>query len=116
MNLHTTPSPKYHRTPRHTLTQENYQDNNSLQVADTEMKQTVYIYNCNKCTIVVKGKINAITMGACVVILMLLSGCCYVDVAEWVLLCGCCCVGVAMWMLLNGDDNAATQTAARRQL
>lgn len=44
---------------------ENHVDNSNIQVTDTEMKQTVYIYNCHNCTINVKGKINAITMDTC---------------------------------------------------
>ena len=31
----------------------------------TELKQTVYIYNCTNCTVTVKGKVNAITFDLC---------------------------------------------------
>ena len=43
--------------------QEYHQNNHQIVLNDTIMKQTVYIYNCQNCTIVVKGKINAITIG-----------------------------------------------------
>jgi len=43
--------------------QEYQKDNRNLVISDTEMKQTVYIYKCENCTIQIKGKVNAITLG-----------------------------------------------------
>lgn len=40
-------------------------DNRNLLIGDTEMKQTVYIYKCENCTIQIKGKVNAITLDSC---------------------------------------------------
>ena len=37
----------------------------NLLVDKTEMKQTVYIYNCNECTFSVKGKVNTIIIDSC---------------------------------------------------
>ena len=43
--------------------QEYHHDNKNIIISETEMKQTVYIFKCDNCTIQVKGKVNAITMG-----------------------------------------------------
>lgn len=32
-------------------------------ISDTELKQVVYAFKCNKSTLQVKGKINSITLG-----------------------------------------------------
>ena len=45
------------------INQEYQKDNRNLVISETEMKQTVYIYKCENCTIQVKGKVNAITVG-----------------------------------------------------
>eukprot|EP00730_Choanoeca_flexa_P003399 TRINITY_DN11396_c0_g1_i4.p1 TRINITY_DN11396_c0_g1~~TRINITY_DN11396_c0_g1_i4.p1 ORF type:complete len:480 (+),score=179.98 TRINITY_DN11396_c0_g1_i4:32-1441(+) len=44
-----------------------YQKNNGepLVIDNTEVKQTVYIYKCENCTIQVKGKVNSITVDGC---------------------------------------------------
>jgi len=47
------------------INQEYQKDNRNLVISETEMKQTVYIYKCENCTIQVKGKVNAITVGQC---------------------------------------------------
>jgi len=39
--------------------------NKNIVIADTEPKQTVYIYKCNNSVIQVKGKVNAITVDDC---------------------------------------------------
>ena len=38
---------------------------NNFLVDRTEMKQTVYIYNCNECTFSVNGKVNTIIIDSC---------------------------------------------------
>jgi len=43
--------------------QEYQKDNRNLLIGNTEMKHTVYIYKCENCTIQIKGKVNAITLG-----------------------------------------------------
>ncbi|XP_077989965.1 adenylyl cyclase-associated protein 1-like isoform X2 [Glandiceps talaboti] len=43
-----------------------YQEGNkNIVIETTALKQTVYIYKCNNCTIQVKGKINSITADGC---------------------------------------------------
>lgn len=43
-----------------------YQRNNhNLVISDTDLKQTIYIYNCSECTVTVKGKVNSITIDSC---------------------------------------------------
>ena len=43
-----------------------YQVNrNDLAIEDTDLKQTVYIYQCKECTITVKGKVNSIILDSC---------------------------------------------------
>lgn len=44
---------------------ENFSGREDLVVADTEPKQTVYVYNCHRCTVQVRGKVNAITLDKC---------------------------------------------------
>jgi adenylyl cyclase-associated protein len=44
---------------------EYHHDNKNIIISETEMKQTVYIFKCDNCTIQVKGKVNAITMDGC---------------------------------------------------
>lgn len=43
--------------------QENQEDAQNLVISDTELKQVVYAFKCNKSTLQVKGKINSITLG-----------------------------------------------------
>jgi len=40
-------------------------DNKSIEIKETEAKQTVYIYKCTKSVIKISGKINAITIDGC---------------------------------------------------
>ena len=43
-----------------------YQENVSpLTVDNVELSQTVNLYGCKNSTIVIKGKVNAITLGTC---------------------------------------------------
>ena len=44
---------------------ENHKDNRSIEIAETEIKQVVYIYRCVNSTIVIKGKINQVTLDSC---------------------------------------------------
>lgn len=44
---------------------ENYHNNSELILKDTELKQTVYIFKCDNCTIQVKGKVNSIVLDSC---------------------------------------------------
>lgn len=41
------------------------QKNHSLVVDKTDLKHTVYIYQCKECTITVKGKVNSILLDSC---------------------------------------------------
>lgn len=43
---------------------ENYENNREIIVETTELKQVVYIYNCSNSVIQVKGKVNAVIIGA----------------------------------------------------
>lgn len=43
--------------------QENHEGAQNLVIGQTELKQVVYVFKCNKSTLQVKGKINAITLG-----------------------------------------------------
>lgn len=43
--------------------QENFEQKHDLVVEDTELKQVVYVFGCNGCTLQVKGKINSIIVG-----------------------------------------------------
>ena len=47
------------------LLQENFEKDRNIVIEDTTIKQTVYIYNCKECTIIIKGKINTVTLGEC---------------------------------------------------
>ena len=38
---------------------------NNLIIENTDIKQTVYVYQCNKCTVIVKGKVNSIIVDSC---------------------------------------------------
>lgn len=41
-----------------------YQENEqTLVVEEGQINQTVNLYKCNKCTIQIKGKVNAVTLG-----------------------------------------------------
>ena len=42
---------------------ENQDNNSSLVLDQTELRQTVYIFGCNNSTIQVKGKVNAVVLG-----------------------------------------------------
>lgn len=42
---------------------ENYVNDSNIIIDKTELRQTVYIYNCTNSTIQVKGKVNAVTIG-----------------------------------------------------
>uniref|UniRef100_A0A8C5PLQ3 Adenylyl cyclase-associated protein n=1 Tax=Leptobrachium leishanense TaxID=445787 RepID=A0A8C5PLQ3_9ANUR len=44
---------------------ENQENASKLEIADTELKQVVYIYKCVNSTLQVKGKINSITVDNC---------------------------------------------------
>uniref|UniRef100_A0A3B4YE75 Adenylyl cyclase-associated protein n=1 Tax=Seriola lalandi dorsalis TaxID=1841481 RepID=A0A3B4YE75_SERLL len=44
---------------------ENQEGAQNLVISDTELKQVVYAYKCNKSTLQVKGKINSITVDNC---------------------------------------------------
>ncbi|XP_062291636.1 adenylyl cyclase-associated protein 1 [Scomber scombrus] len=44
---------------------ENHEGVDSLMISDTELKQVVYAFKCNKSTLHVKGKINSITLDNC---------------------------------------------------
>lgn len=42
-----------------------YQEGANLTIDDTNMKQVIYVYKCNKTTIQVKGKVNSIILDSC---------------------------------------------------
>nr|XP_019960091.1 PREDICTED: adenylyl cyclase-associated protein 1-like [Paralichthys olivaceus] len=44
---------------------ENHEGAQDLMISDTELKQVVYAFKCNKSTLQVKGKINSITLDNC---------------------------------------------------
>ncbi|XP_056255167.1 adenylyl cyclase-associated protein 2 [Seriola aureovittata] len=44
---------------------ENYEQNHDLLIEETELKQVVYVFNCNNSTLKVKGKINSIIVDNC---------------------------------------------------
>uniref|UniRef100_A0A3B4BKG8 C-CAP/cofactor C-like domain-containing protein n=1 Tax=Periophthalmus magnuspinnatus TaxID=409849 RepID=A0A3B4BKG8_9GOBI len=44
---------------------ENHENAQNLMISDTELKQVVYAFKCNKSTLQVKGKINSITLDNC---------------------------------------------------
>lgn len=43
--------------------QENFEQKHDLVVEDTELRQVVYVFGCNGCTLQVKGKLNSIIVG-----------------------------------------------------
>lgn len=43
--------------------QEHQVGRSDLVIDDVEMKHTVYVYKCEKCTLQIKGKVNSITLG-----------------------------------------------------
>lgn len=43
--------------------QENQEGAQNLVISETELKQVVYAFKCNKSTLQVKGKLNSITLG-----------------------------------------------------
>lgn len=43
--------------------QENFEQKHDLVIEETELKQVVYIFDCNNSTLQVKGKINSIIVG-----------------------------------------------------
>lgn len=45
------------------LLQENHEEAQDLVISNTELKQVVYAFKCNKSTLQVKGKLNSITLG-----------------------------------------------------
>jgi adenylyl cyclase-associated protein len=45
--------------------QEHFANKNDLVLSDTEIKQTVYIFQCKNCTIKVQGKVNSISLDSC---------------------------------------------------
>lgn len=45
------------------LLKENFEQKHDLVVDETELKQVVYVFNCNNSTLQVKGKINSIIVG-----------------------------------------------------
>lgn len=44
---------------------EHQEGNKNIEVADTNIKQTVYAFKCNNCVIKVKNKLNSITLDSC---------------------------------------------------
>jgi adenylyl cyclase-associated protein len=42
-----------------------WQENTTINITETEVKQTIYVYKCEKLVVNVKGKINAITVDGC---------------------------------------------------
>lgn len=44
---------------------ENYSNESSLVIDKTEIRHTVYIFNCTNCTVMIKGKVNAVSIDAC---------------------------------------------------
>jgi len=44
---------------------ENQKNNKSIEITETEVKQTVYIYQCEGSVIQIKGKVNTITVDEC---------------------------------------------------
>lgn len=45
---------------------EYHENNQSLVISDTNVKQSVYVFKCTKTNITVKGKVNSIILGKCV--------------------------------------------------
>lgn len=44
---------------------ENYTNESSIVIDKTEIRHTVYIYNCTNSTVMIKGKVNAVSIDAC---------------------------------------------------
>ncbi|XP_008329952.1 adenylyl cyclase-associated protein 2 [Cynoglossus semilaevis] len=44
---------------------ENFEQKHDLLIEETELKQVVYVFNCNNCTLQIKGKINSIIIDNC---------------------------------------------------
>ncbi|EEB06703.1 adenylyl cyclase-associated protein Cap1 [Schizosaccharomyces japonicus yFS275] len=44
---------------------ENQTDNHNIILENVELNHTVQIFNCNNCTIIIKGKLNAVSMSRC---------------------------------------------------
>ncbi|KAM9384647.1 adenylyl cyclase-associated protein 2 [Pholidichthys leucotaenia] len=44
---------------------ENFEQKHDLVICETELKQVVYVFNCNNCTLQIKGKINSIIIDNC---------------------------------------------------
>lgn len=44
---------------------ENFENNRNIVIDQTTIKQTVYIYKCKESTIVIKGKVNGVTLDSC---------------------------------------------------
>jgi len=44
---------------------ENQENNREIVISETETKQVVYIFGCTNSTIVIKGKVNAVTVDGC---------------------------------------------------
>ena len=44
---------------------ENFENDRNIVIDQTSIKQTVYIYNCKESTIIIKGKINTVTLDSC---------------------------------------------------
>ena len=43
--------------------QENQENQNNLTITNTNSKQAVYVYKCNKSTLKISGKVNSIVLG-----------------------------------------------------
>jgi adenylyl cyclase-associated protein len=41
------------------------ENNNSIEINETELKQTIYIYKCEKSVIRIKGKVNSVSLDGC---------------------------------------------------
>jgi len=41
------------------------ENNNSIDINETELKQTIYIYKCEKCVVRIKGKVNSVSLDGC---------------------------------------------------
>ena len=52
------------RTPCNLLCHQEFQENEqSLVVEDAQLNQSVNLFGCKKSTIIIKGKVNAVTLG-----------------------------------------------------
>jgi len=41
------------------------ENNNNIEISETELKQTIYIYKCEKSVIKIKGKVNSVSLDGC---------------------------------------------------